>query len=240
MDIKAYKWCFIWCQVPTVPGTNFFVDNEISITYNITDKTAIKSAGKVINMTNQNKDKVKTMTISALLCALGILIPMTFPRIILGPASFTLASHVPVIIAMFISPSVAAFVSLVTTIGFLIAGFPPVIVLRALTHLIFSFIGAYMLKKNSHLLQSFNSTVLFAAFISIIHGIAEVAIVTYFFQINGLSTEFYEKGYLLSVVLPVGVGTFIHSLLDFTIAVFVWKPLQRIISIPANAKIKLK
>jgi niacin transporter len=51
---------------------------------------------------------------------------------------------------------------------------------------------------------------------------------------------FYEKGYLISVVLLVGVGTFIHSLLDFSIAVFVWKPLQQVISIPANAKIKLK
>lgn len=191
-------------------------------------------------MTNQNKNKVKIMTISALLCALGILIPMTFPGIRLEPASFTLASHVPVIIAMFISPMVAAFVASVSTIGFLIAGFPIVIVLRALTHLIFSIIGAFILKKNSHLLQSFKSTALFAVFISIIHAVAEVAVVTYFFQINGMPIGFYEKGYLISVVLLVGVGTFIHSLLDFSIAVFVWKPLQQVISIPANAKIKLK
>ena len=191
-------------------------------------------------MTNANDNKVKIMTISALLCALGILIPLTFPGIRLEPASFTLASHVPVIIAMFISPIVAAFVASVSAIGFLIAGFPIVVVLRALTHLIFSLIGAFILKKNSHMLQSYKSTALFAALISLIHGVAEVAIVTYFYSISGMSVEYYEKGFFISVILLVGVGTFIHSLLDFSIAVFVWKPLHKVISIPVNAKIKAK
>ncbi|NLO08918.1 MAG: hypothetical protein GX129_03500 [Clostridiales bacterium] len=185
-------------------------------------------------------DKVKIMTISALLCALGILIPMTFPSIRLEPASFTLASHVPVIIAMFISPTVAAFVALVSTLGFLVAGFPIVIVFRALTHIIFAFIGAFILKKNSHMLQSFRSTALYAIFISLIHGAAEVGVVTYFYSVSGMSSAYYEKGFLVSVILLVGVGTFLHSLVDFSIAVFVWKPLQKVISIPANAKIKTK
>ncbi len=191
-------------------------------------------------MTNTNRNKVKTMTISALLCALGILIPMTFPGIKLEPASFTLASHVPVFIAIFISPAVAAFVALVSALGFLIAGFPIVIVLRAATHLIFALIGAFILKKNSHLLLSFKSTALYAVFISLIHGAAEVAVVTYFYQVSGMSTGYYEKGYLISVILLVGVGTLIHSMLDFSIAVFVWRPLQHVISIPANAKIRIK
>lgn len=189
-------------------------------------------------MTNANIDKVKIMTISALLCALGILIPLTFPSIRLEPASFTLASHVPVIIAMFISPTVAAFVASVSALGFLVAGFPIVIVLRALTHLIFSLIGAFILKKNSHMLQSFKSTALYAIFISLIHGAAEVAVVTYFYWVSGISSAYYEKGFIISVILLVGVGTFLHSLVDFSIAVFVWKPLQKVISIPANARIK--
>ena len=45
---------------------------------------------------------------------------MVMPRITIGPASFTLASHVPVFIAMFISPVVAIAVSLGTGFGFLI------------------------------------------------------------------------------------------------------------------------
>lgn len=195
-------------------------------------------------MTHNKKNKVKIMTISALLCALGILIPMIFPSIRLEPASFTLASHVPVIIAMFISPTVAAFVALVSTIGFFISGFPIVIVLRALTHLIFAFTGAYLLKKNSNILLSFKSTAIYAVFISLIHGAAEVAVVTYFYMFGGMSEELFnaynDKGFLISVVLLVGVGTVIHSLIDFSIAVFVWKPLQQVVTIPANAKIKIK
>lgn len=191
-------------------------------------------------MTDKNINKVKIMTISALLCTLGILIPMSFPGIRLEPASFTLASHVPVFIAMFISPTVAAFVSSVSALGFLVSGFPIVIVLRALTHLIFSLIGALILKKNGHLLLSFKNTALFATLVSIIHGVAEVAVVTYFYRVSGMSSGYYEKGYFISVILLVGLGTFIHSLVDFSIAVFVWKPLQKVISIPANAKIKTK
>ncbi|NLL00617.1 MAG: hypothetical protein GX271_08150 [Clostridiales bacterium] len=193
-------------------------------------------------MTKSSINKVKIMIISALLCALGILIPMSFPRIRLDAfgASYTLASHVPVIIAMFISPTVAAFVASVSTIGFLIAGFPIVVVLRALTHIIFSLIGAFILKKNDHMLQSFKGTAFFATLISLIHGAAEVVAVTYFNWLNGISVSDYENGFLLSVILLVGVGTFIHSLVDFYIAALVWMPVQQVISIPANAKLKLK
>ena len=78
--------------------------------------------------------KLQTMVVAALLCAIGIVIPMFAPKIVLEPASFTLASHVPIFIALFISPPVALAVSIGTTVGFLFAGFPIVIVLRALTH----------------------------------------------------------------------------------------------------------
>ncbi|MGL5641117.1 MAG: hypothetical protein ACRDDM_02550, partial [Paraclostridium sp.] len=84
------------------------------------------------------KSNTKSIVISALLCTLGIIIPMFSPiKLILEPASFTLASHVPIFIAMFISPSTAIFVTLGSTIGFLLGGFPIVIVFRALSHLIF-------------------------------------------------------------------------------------------------------
>lgn len=187
-----------------------------------------------------NKNKVKIMTISALLSALGILIPLIFPSLKFEPASYTLASHVPVFIAMFISPTVAAFVAAVSTFGFFIAGFPIVVVLRALTHLIFALIGAFILKNNHQMFSSVKSTTLYGFIISLIHGVAEVAVVTYFYGVSGMTDAYYEKGYLVSVVLLVGVGTVIHSMLDFSIALFVWKPLQQVISIPANARIKIK
>ena len=37
--------------------------------------------------------KLQTMVVAALLCAIGIVIPMFAPKIVLEPASFTLASH---------------------------------------------------------------------------------------------------------------------------------------------------
>lgn len=191
-------------------------------------------------MTNNITNKVKSMVIAALLCTIGIIIPMFAPKIVLEPASYTLASHVPIFIAMFISPPIAVAVGLITSFGFFIAGFPLVVVLRALTHLIFAAFGAFLLKKNNNILLSMKSMVPFAILISVIHAIAEVIVVSYYYWGSGMTSAYYEKGYLLTVIGLVGVGTVIHSLIDFSIAVFVWKPLQHVISIPANARVRVK
>ena len=90
-----------------------------------------------------SNERIQKMCIAALLCALGILVPMISPvRIQLGPMSFTLASHVALFLAMFISPTVAAAVELGTTLGFLLAGFAPVVVLRAASQIVFVLLGA--------------------------------------------------------------------------------------------------
>lgn len=188
----------------------------------------------------KNINKVISMVIAALLCAIGILIPMYFPGIKLPPASYTLASHVPIFIAMFISPPIAISVALVTTFGFFIAGFPLIIVFRALSHLIFAALGALYLKKNGKTLLSIKSTVLFAIIISMIHAVCEVIVVTWLWWGGSLTEAFHAKGYLVTVIGLVGVGTLIHSLIDFTIAVTIWKSLQHVLTIPANAKIKAK
>ena len=47
------------------------------------------------------------MVLAGVLCAVGIVVPMFMPRIVLGPMSFTLASHVAVFLGMFISPASA-------------------------------------------------------------------------------------------------------------------------------------
>lgn len=188
-------------------------------------------------MTRTN-NKLMTMTIAALLSAIGIMIPQFAPKLILEPASFTLASHVPVFIAMFISPVVAIAVAGISTIGFLLSGFPLVVVLRALTHLIFATLGAYILKKNNKLLMSMKTLAPFAIVISLVHAIAEVAVVSFYYWGSGMTTAYYEKGYLISVILLVGLGTIIHSLIDFSIAIFVWKPLQHVVTIPDKVKVK--
>ena len=60
---------------------------------------------------------------------IGIVVPMLMPKIVIGPMSFTLASHVAIFIAMFISPKLAAVVCLGTTLGFFMTT-PVIIALR--------------------------------------------------------------------------------------------------------------
>ncbi len=184
--------------------------------------------------------KLISMVIAALLCAIGIVIPMFAPKIILEPASFTLASHVPIFIALFISPPVAVAVSIGTSFGFLFAGFPIVIVLRAFSHLLFALTGAFILKRKENMLASVGKSTMFGLLLALIHAVSEVTVVTLFYFGNNMPKNYYANGYFMSVILLVGVGTIVHSMVDFGIALFVWKPLSHVINIPVSAKMVLK
>lgn len=187
-----------------------------------------------------NRDsKLETMVVAALLCAIGIVIPMFAPKIVLPPASYTLGSHVAIFIAVFISPPVALAVSAVTTMGFFFAGLPIVIVLRAATHVIFAFVGAMILKKKKDLLLSAKGSVLFGLLLAVIHAINEVLVVTPFFFGNGVPKDYYTNGYFISVIILIGFGTIVHSMIDYAIALVIWKPLSKVIHIPYNAKMRL-
>lgn len=184
------------------------------------------------------KNPIQSMTIAALLAAIGIVIPMFAPKIILEPASYTLASHVPIFIAMFISPYIAVAVAIISAIGFLLAGFPIVVVLRASSHIVFALIGAFLLKKNKNMLSTMSGTVFFGLLMALIHAVSEVTVVTLFYWGNNMTGAYYDKGYLVSVILLVGVGTIVHSMIDFTIALLIWQPLQRVVTIPVNVRTK--
>lgn len=85
------------------------------------------------------KKPTQLIAYTSILVAFAILIPIIMPlKLIIGPASFTLASHVPLFLAIFMSIPVAILVALGTTLGFLLAGLPLIIVLRALSHLLFT------------------------------------------------------------------------------------------------------
>jgi niacin transporter len=181
---------------------------------------------------NNNRNKVYKMTITALLCAIGILIPLISPiKIVLEPASYTLGSHIPIFIAMFISPLTAVIVALGTTVGFFFAGFPIVVVLRAASHLVFALIGALIIQKNRQILDKPLSALTFSFLIGILHGAVEMAVVIPFYFGN-MMQAYYAKGFIVSIVLLVGVGTIIHSMFDFWISLFIWKPLRKVIKIP--------
>ena len=181
-------------------------------------------------MQQKPESKTAMLAITALLTAIGIAIPLLSPfKVVLEPASFTLASHVAIFIAMFISPWVAAAVAVGTTVGFFLGGFPIVVVARAASHLIWAFGGALVLKRYPGILKSGKQTALFAVGLALVHGVAELAAVAPFY-FGGLMPVAYGEGatgFLTFVVLLVGVGTVIHSLVDFGIAMAVWKPLQR-------------
>lgn len=176
----------------------------------------------------QKAGSVQKLTVAALLIAIGIVIPMFSPlKILLEPASFTLASHVPVMLAMFISPLVAVAVAAGTTLGFFLGGFPLVVVLRAASHLVFAFLGALYLKRNPKVLFSMPQLFTFGMIISLIHAICELAVVTGFYLAGGMGGLYYEKGFMISVMLLVGVGTVVHSMVDFGLALVLLRVLNR-------------
>ena len=182
------------------------------------------------------KSKIQNMTLAALLCAVGILIPIISPvKIPIGPfGSFTLASHVAIFIAMFLSPVTAVLVALGTTVGFFF-NFPLPVVMRALSHVIFAFLGATYLKKYPLTLLSFKKATVFSIVIAVIHALCEVLVIMPLFIGGNFAAG---KGFLYGVLIPVGLITIIHSLVDFTLATAVWKGLEkaRLVSRPTAAQ----
>lgn len=141
--------------------------------------------------------KVKEMIIAALLIALAIIIPIQFGflKIIVGPFTATIASHVPMFIAMLISPMVAIAVGVGSGIGFLLSGMPMHVVFRAFTHIIVGFIGAKIIKKRKNLKEAIIVT-------APIHGVLEgLAIIPFGFS-------------MYQVIVVTIIGTIIHHTID--------------------------
>ena len=160
------------------------------------------------------------MVLAGVLCAVGIVVPMFMPRIVLGPMSFTLASHVAVFLGMFISPAVAVAVCIGTTLGFFLTT-PAIIALRAASHIVFAAIGAFYLKKHPDTIEKPVASAIFNFVIALMH------VVTPFFMSGALFTpEQLANGFVTSVVLLVGLGTVIHSMLDYSISILIWKPVS--------------
>ena len=176
-------------------------------------------------MTNHRIAKLAT---AGLLIAIGIIIPMFSPiKIVLEPASFTLASHVAIFIAMFISPGLAAAVAVGITFGFYFGGFPIIIVIRAASHVIFAFLGATYLHKLSNGNISAVKLRLFSLIVGLIHALCEVIVVSVFYFGGNISAAFLEKGFFMSAIMLVGLGSVIHSMVDFEIARLIVLPLKK-------------
>ena len=180
---------------------------------------------------NRNQ-KLYRMVMSALLCAVGIIIPVIAPvKIPLGPmGSVTLGSHVAIFLAAFISPLTAGVVAVGTTIGFQLGGFPFVVVLRAATHIIWGLVAALWVKRFPDLLNHTGACILFNVVIAFVHAAGEVLICLPLFLSGNMTNS---GGIFLTVFVLVGVVTLIHSTVDFIVSVLVWKPLRHVNSVAA-------
>lgn len=147
-------------------------------------------------------NKIKQMVYAALLTALAIIIPIQFGflKIIIPPFTATLASHVPMMLSMFISPIVAIVVGIGSTIGFFISGMPMVVVCRAAMHILVGYIGAKIIMKN----KSYTKAAMITA---PIHGIAEMIVVIPFIGLN-----------LYQMLVVTALGTILHHIVDSVIS----------------------
>lgn len=155
------------------------------------------------------KNNVKKLTYTGLLTALAIIIPIYFGflKIQAGPFSATLASHVPLFLAMFFGPVTAIAVGLGSALGFLITA-PAVVAARAFMHVFVGFTGAYLLKKGA----SFRTAIIAAA---PVHGILEaLAVIPFGFT-------------AYQVLVVVGVGTILHHFADGIIASVLVKAINK-------------
>ncbi|GAB6169597.1 membrane protein [Clostridium carnis] len=148
----------------------------------------------------ESREKVRKMVFAALLTALAIIIPTQFGflKIAIGPFTATLASQVPMFLAMLISPAVAIAVGVGSTFGFFITT-PLVVAARASMHIIVGFVGAKIIQRDKNLKKAIFLT-------APLHGILEGLIVIPF----GFSV--YE------FIVVVAVGTILHHFVDGAIA----------------------
>ena len=166
-------------------------------------------------MTNK---KIRNITLAAMLTALTIIIPIMFTplRVVLGPYTATITAHVPVIVSMFISAPVAAFVALCSGIGFLISS-TPIVALRAASHVFFAFAGAKMIaSKKSNIFVTIAVTAL-------IHAVAETLIVYLGCIMGFVATNEFGLGFYTAVTFG---GTVAHHCVDFIIALLGIKVLK--------------
>src|SRR3712207_1587505 len=169
------------------------------------------------------KKPTQLIAYSSILVAFAILIPMIMPvKLIIGPASFTLASHLPLFLAIFISIPVAILVGIGTGLGFLLAGFPMIIVLRAFSHVIFAAIAAFMLKRQPKWLETPLRTFVFGIIANVIHGLAEFLVV-YLMS----ATAATGLSYFWSMLMLVGFGSLLHGMVDFYLALLIWRFLRQ-------------
>ncbi|HPT83756.1 MAG TPA: ECF transporter S component [Limnochordia bacterium] len=153
---------------------------------------------------------VKELLYGALLTALALLIPLAFQgwlQVVIPPFSATLASHLPSMLAMTISPWTAALVGFGSSLGFLLT-LGPVVALRAAVHVLFGVAGAWVYRRDQRLWKA-----LLVAWP--IHVLGETLVVLPF----GFTFR--------QALIVIGLGTALHHLADGAITAAVFHSLTK-------------
>lgn len=153
--------------------------------------------------------KTKDLVVAGILTAFSIIIPLWFGGVLginIPPFSATVASHVPVMLAMAINPLVAVVVGFGSALGFLLKGLPIVIAARAAMHPLFALVGALLIKRG----LSFTGAL---AITWPIHVVLEALVVLIF------GFDIY------TAFVVVGIGTALHHVIDSVISVAVYRSL---------------
>ncbi len=154
--------------------------------------------------------RLRDIVLGAMLAAVAVAIPLTFgfARIIIPPSyTATLASHVPIMVAMFIGPMAAGVAGLGSAFGFLVA-LGPEVGARAATHIVWGILGAYLYRGGM-------SPVWILGVTLPIHALGEALVLLPF----GIS--------LAAAFLITGLGTAAHHALDAVITLAVVGTLVR-------------
>ena len=153
--------------------------------------------------------KTRQLALGAILGAIAVIIPVAFGflRVYIPPFSATLASHVPVMLAVFAGPVVALAAGLGSTLGFFLI-LPLVITARASIHIVWGVVGAFLY------LRGMKPWVVLLVILPI-HAIGEALVVLPFGWTLG------QAG------LIVGVGTALHHLFDMGLTLLILGVLVR-------------
>lgn len=160
---------------------------------------------------DQGKRRTQELVVAALFAALAMIIPLMFGgflTLIVPPFTATVASHVPVMLAMAVSPFAALMTGLASAIAFLLR-LGPIVAARAAIHAGFGLAGALLVRRGWKLGWAL-------LLVLPLHALGEALVVLPF-------------GWPLNkALLVVGVGTGIHHLIDSVLALAV----ERLVPLP--------
>lgn len=163
------------------------------------------------------KINTRVLVISAALTAAGYVLPTFMPTVHVGVWTLTPLSHVPLTLAMFISPVSAAFVTIATAFAFFFKVPDLLVFMRACSHFVFAVPFSMLIMRNIGTKRA--SIIVFAVLANLVHAAAELVAVIAGVKLFGLSGDIGLRSLLLLIML----GTLLHGLFDYFVALVLYR-----------------